>query len=554
MSEIKPLKSTQRVVEWDELPASAREVPEDFDPMDEGVFMRHQSDWVAINASLKVAQKGRRTGITFAEALDDTIIAASRRAAGGDNVFYIGDTKDKGLEFIGYCAHFARVIATAQGQGVSGIEEFLFNDQDEQGNSRAITSYRIRFASGFQITALSSRPANIRGLQGIVVIDEAAYHVDVEAVIDAATALLIWGGKIRVISTHNGTRNAFNGLIKDIESGRYGDDCQVFRVSFDDAVAAGLYERVCMMKRWTPSAEEKEKWYKRIRASYGPRKSAMRQELDVIPADGGGKSIPGVWIERAMREKRPVLRWTLDDDFPAHRDSIREALCEEWIERHLAPAMEDLDAGATHVAGYDFARHRHFSVIVPMAILGDLRRRVPFVLELANVPAAQQQQILFWILDRLPDWRGIAIDATGPGMVPAEYAADKFRDRVHQITLNRGWYGQWMPKMIERFEDDSYDLPADRDCADDLRGVEETDGVPMVAKPERRDLKEPELYRHGDFASALVLAEYAALNQVARKYEHRSTGRRASLDADEFQRTDRGFGTVGRRGVNFDGY
>ena len=72
-------------------------------------------------------------------------------------------------------------------------------------------------ASGFQIVALSSRPENIRGLQGHVIIDEAAFHRNVQAVLDAATALLIWGSRIVIISTHNGTTNAFNQLIKEIE-------------------------------------------------------------------------------------------------------------------------------------------------------------------------------------------------------------------------------------------------------------------------------------------------------------------------------------------------
>lgn len=54
------------------------------------------------------------TGITFAEALDSVITAASRKSAHGMDVFYVGDTKEKGLEFIGYCAKFSRVIAEAQ--------------------------------------------------------------------------------------------------------------------------------------------------------------------------------------------------------------------------------------------------------------------------------------------------------------------------------------------------------------------------------------------------------------------------------------------------------
>jgi phage FluMu gp28-like protein len=58
-----------------------------------------------------------------------------------------------------------------------------------------------------------------------------------------------------------------------------------------------------------------------------------------------------------------------------------------------------------------------------------------------------------------------------------------------------------------------YDLPRDIGLENDLRAVEEIDGIPMVQKVERKDLKDPELYRHGDGAIALVMAEYAALNK-----------------------------------------
>lgn len=509
---VKPLSSTLRVVEWDELPASAREVPANFDPLQEGVLMRHQVEWLKIKASIKVVPKGRRTGITFCEALDDTIKASSRKSAGGDNVFYIGDTKEKGLEFIGYCAKFARVIARAQGQGVSSIEEFLFEDQDEKGNTRNITSYRIRFSSGFQITALSSRPANIRGLQGKVVIDEAAFHPDVQGVLDAATALLIWGGEIVIISSHNGKSNPFNSLVKDIEAGRYGEDAAVFTVTFDDAVGNGLYERVCLMKGWEASAESKEKWYAKIRNAYGVRKAAMREELDAIPRDGNGVCIPGVWIERAMPIERPILRLTLGDDFVAKSLAERQSYAEDWIERYLKPELAKLDKTYRYTFGMDFARHRDFSEITPMAILPNLRRIVPFIIELHNVPTRQQEQILWALLDGLPgSWTG-AMDATGSGETLAEYTADKYgHDRIAQVKLSRSWYGTWMPKLVQAFEDGVIEVPLDDNVAQDIRAIEEIDGIPMIAAVRKEDLKEPDLYRHGDTAVALALGWFASL-------------------------------------------
>lgn len=532
--ELAPRTDTVRYVEWDELPPSVKAIPKDFNPIADGVLMKHQAEWCAVQADLKAASKGRRTGITFAEALDDTLIASSRKAAGGDNIYYIPDTKDKGMEFIGYCAHFARVIAEAQSMGLSRIEEFLFEDQDEAGNTRMINAYRIRFSSGFAIVALSSRPANIRGLQGIVVIDEAAFHQNVQAVLEAATALLIWGGKIRIISTHNGRKNPFNQLCDDILKGRYGGDAKVYTATFDDAVRNGLYERVCMMRQWEPSVEAKKKWYTKIRASYGPRKAAMREELDGIPRDGGGKSIPGVWIDRALKDGRPVLRLTMDDDFVKKPDFERKVFVDVWIKMHLAPLAKLLDPRLQTVFGMDFARHRNFTEITPLQITQTLRRSAPFVLELHNVPSRQQEQILWAFIKMLPMWRGGAMDATGPGLTLAEYTADEFgHDMIHQVTLNRGWYAAWMPKMVKNFEDDQYDLPRDVNIDEDLRAVEDVDGVPRVPEVNTKDLKEPELFRHGDFAISLVMAEFAAINMSA-PMEFTSDGESRGSDLEGF--------------------
>lgn len=559
---MKPLASTIRTVEWDELPARAREIPFGFNPFADGVLMAHQVECLKYDVSILAIPKGRRTGITFAWGLNSTLIAGAQKSAGGDNVYYIGDTKEKGLEFIGYVAKFARVIAAQQAEDVSAIEEFLFEDQDEQGNTRMITAYRVRFASGFQVAALSSRPANIRGLQGVVIIDEAAFHADVQGVLDAATALLIWGGRIIVISSENGKNNPFHQFCKDIEAGRYGTDAVVLRITFDDAVTNGLYERVCAMKGEAATVEGKEAWYNRIRNAYGPRKAAMREELDAIARDGNGICIPGVWIERAMPEDRPVIRLALDDDFISLSEVERVAWGNDWIDRELRPVMaETLNPQWRHVFGMDFARHRHFSAILPMAITQNLRREVPFLLELNNVPSALQQQILFWFIDHLPRQSGGAIDATGPGMVLAEYSADRYgRPRIAEITLSQKWYGVWMPKFTSLFEDSMITLPRDENVAQDLRTVENIDGVPMVARLEKKDLKDPELVRHGDTAIAGCLANYASLN-LATEIAFESTGERDifrvlsgfgdSSSAGEF--TDTGFGTV--RGINdFGGY
>lgn len=522
-----PLSDTERVVDWDELPESVRAIPADFNPMATGVLMAHQSQWITIQQDLDIAvcEKGRRTGITFAQALTDTITAASAKDARGDNVWYMADTREKGLEYIGYIGKFARIVANGQS---TMVEQHIFVDQLEDGTSRNIQAFRVRFASGFRVTALSSRPENIHGLQGLVNIDEAALHKNVASVLESATALLIWGGRIRVWSSHRGKKNAFNQLVLDVRAGRYGKRAKVIRISFDDAVANGLYERACFMRGTKVTETGKREWYEAIRSAYGPRKAAMREELDVIPRDGDGSAIPSVWIERAMPEVRPVLRIVFDDDFPKRPESEREIWCATWIATKLLPVLEDAAKGFTGrwAVGMDFARHRHFSVIKPARITHDLRRDAPFLIELANAPTRQQEQILWALLENLTNWT-FAGDATGPGQTIMEYTGDKFgraewdEDRgiytggpVHEVTLSRPWYGEWMSKYISLFEDGFITLPRDASLEDDHRAVEFVDGIPMVPKIERKDLKDAELLRHGDGAIAGALMNFAALNHV----------------------------------------
>lgn len=506
---------TVRIVGWDELPPSVREIPATLNPLEDGVLMQHQREWLALckDADLTIAEKGRRTGITYATALDSAITAASQRNAGGDNVYYVGDTKEKGLEFIGYCAHMAKVMAMAMAEGWQGIEVFLFEDQLPDGSSRNITAYRIRFSSGFQIVALSSNPANIRGLQGIVIIDEAAFHANVQAVIDACLALIIWGGKIRIISTHNGANNPFNELVKDSLKGLY--DFKVYNVFFDDAVENGLYERVCMVKGWKVTEEGKKAWYQKVRGAYGARRAAMLQELDGVPMEGNGVAIPGALIESCMHEERPVLRLTLNDDFTAKSNEARASWCEAWIEDHLKPVMEALDPALRYVIGEDFARHGDFSVVAPMATQSNLVRTVPFTVEMHNVPTRQQEQVLWYVIDHLPNFYSGAMDATGNGATLAEYTADKYgQERIEQVMLSNAWYRTHMVPFQAAFEDGMIDLPRDSNIKEDIRSLQLIDGIIKLPKLRQQDTKDSGFQRHGDSAIAIALAYYASQADV----------------------------------------
>lgn len=500
-------------------PAVPYEVPDTaLLPVPAAVLMGYQQRWVADRSPLKVMEKSRRTGITWGEASDNVLTAASERSAGGQNVYYIAYNQDMTIEYIQACAMWARVFNYAAGE----IEEGIWDDEDDA--EKAIKTYTIKFPSGFRIVALSSRPSNLRGRQGVIVIDEAAFHDQLKELLKAALAMLIWGGEVHVISTHNGDDNPFNELITDIRAGRRKGT--VHRVDFQEAVADGLYQRVCMRlgKPWTEG--DQAAWVAGVYAFYGDGAS---EELDCIPSNGSGAWLSRALIESRMSADTPVLRWECKKGFELLSDHIRTAEARDWLEGQMLPHLERLPGDAISFDGEDFGRTGDLSVHVPLIQHQNLVRRPPFTVELRNVPFQQQEQICYYLLDRLPRFTGGAFDSRGNGQYLGERAMQRYgATRIHQVMLTESWYREHMPPVKAALEDGNLDgLPKDADVLADLRAVQVVRGVPRI--PDVRSKGEDKGKRHGDAAVAVALAYYASRELNAGPVHVGSRPRRNSI-------------------------
>lgn len=522
-----------------------------YDPMASGLLMLHQQEWVDDKSDLKISAKGRRAGITWGESFDDVTIAAAAKSAGGDNVWYIGDTKDKGREFINTSANFARTLAGE----LLDIEEFLFDDVDTDaaGNvtTKQITAWRITFASGFRISALSSNPANIRGLQGVVVIDEAAFHANVEKVLEACLALLIWGGKIRIISSHNGKSNPFNTLIKEVREGtRIGT---VHDVPFDVAVANGLYERVCAVRGWSPSPEGKKAWYNKIRRSYGSRTEAMREELDAIPREGDGTMVALALIEAAQIDPYTLVRWEAPEprhgkEFVDWSEEDRSRHMAEWLAEHVDPLLEALPENADCAFGEDFAMRQDRTDIAVGFTDHRLVRHVPFIVELRTCPYVQQKQALFHIVDFLRDKRRFSrgvMDANGNGMVLAQEARQRYgEDRIMELMPQDKWLlREITPLFAAAFTDRTILLPVHKDVRDDIHQFRIVNGVGKIPTDVRTEGTDGGK-RHADAAVACLnfyAASFGAPPEIAYQ-SARATPSNDNPYADDLDEDDGAFG------------
>ncbi|EKE75197.1 hypothetical protein [Gallaecimonas xiamenensis] len=493
----------------EELELAGVDVPQemvDAQPGGEPVFLPYQQRWFEDEAQVMIAEKSRRTGLTWAEAGRNVINAAKPRRRGGCNTFYVGSKKEMALEYIAAAALFAKAFNSL---AEADVYEQTFWDSAKK---EEILTYMIRFPkTGRKIQALSSRPSNLRGLQGDVVIDEAAFHESLEELLKAALALTMWGNKVRLISTHNGVDNPFNTYINDAREGR--KDYSVHRITLDDAIEQGLYKRICYVtgQEWSLAGEVKwrENLYKNA-----PNTECADEEYGCVPRKSGGSYISRVLIEAAMVADHsvPVLRFEAPDDFMGWTPTMREAEVRDWCEQHLAPLLAALNPEHRHSFGEDFARRGDLTVFVPLAIKPDLRKRVPFAVELRNVTYEQQRQVMFYICDRLPRLVGAAFDATGNGGYLAEQAVLKYGiEMVDQVNLSQAWYHEWMPKLKGEFEAFNLELPRHQSVLDDVQHIKLVNGIPSIDKGRKDDVQaKGKGKRHGDFAVGLCMAVRAS--------------------------------------------
>lgn len=471
-----------------------------FDPKE--VLLGYQKRWIADASPLKIAQKSRRTGITWAEACDAVLAASTRRQDGGCNHFYVGSNKEMAREFIEAAAMWARVFNKAG----SEIREELFIDGGQEG--KEILTFTVYFASGYKIQALSSNPSNLRGMQGNVTIDEAAFHERLAEVLKAALALTMWGSKVRLISTHNGIENLFNQLIQDSLAGkkRYS----IHTITLDDACRDGLYQRICQTRRLPWSLDKEIEWKEGLLKDTATEEDAL-EEYFCVPKAGAGIYLKRTLIERAMVKDHsiPIIRFTAPKDFELKTDADRQRIVSEWIEANLAYLLEHLPVNCRHVLGEDFARKGDLSVFVPLTIRPDLTKRVPFVVEISNGTYEAQRQILLFIMERLPRFTGAAFDSTGNGGYLAETARLKFgTEMVDCVMLSQSWYREWMPKLKAEFDDGFIEIPRHQDIIDDLCKIQMKNGVPQIEKGSGKGADGQQ--RHGDFAVALAMAVRAS--------------------------------------------
>jgi phage FluMu gp28-like protein len=465
------------------------------------ILLSYQREWILDRSPVKVCEKSRRTGITWASALEAVLTASASVSDGGMDVYFMTMTEEDSKEFIRDCETWARVVGVLHGEvwiDDDGGEPRTVNGEIVKVKILSLEFPSIGGGKSFRIHALAGRPRKFRGKQGLAIIDEAAHVDDLDGIRTACMAFLMWGGRVAFISTHCGEENAFNKIVseaRDDDESKWG----FHSIPLAEAIHQGLARRIAAVSGQEYSDEWGEQWESDVRKFYG---QSGPEELDCIPSRQGAGYFDPNSVALCRTKGLTVLRWKKAREWGDMPPRQREKECEAWIERELIPVIKRLNPMRGSALGVDFARYIDGSVWVLAQMFGDVRRCV-LTVELFCIPLAQQQQILGAILRGAPRMAKAHFDETGSGFALCEWAKDHFGRMVEGFNLGPRWHDENWPELHTAVTERRIDIPDDDDSAGDFKLVERIDGKPRVSK--RRVKGKMGELRHGDFAVSCAL-------------------------------------------------
>jgi len=455
---------------------NAKIVPEN----PEALFLAYQEKWIKDMRRLKMMEKARQIGLSWSTAYP-TVERTAKKGARWDQWVSSRDEIQAQL-FLQDCKMWAKVFDLA----ARDLGEIVVNAKQK------ITAKVLEFATGKRIYSMSSNPDAQAGKRGGRVLDEFALLNDPRQMWSIAYPGLTWGGLMEVISTHRGSRNFFNLLIREVREKGNPKNISLHRVTLEDALNQGfLYKLQSVLPADAEQqAMDETEYFDFIKSGCADEESFL-QEYMCIPGDDDTAFLEYDLIAGAeYPESEP---WELDRP-PAGR------------------------TGGQFYAGLDIGRKNDLTVLWVLELLGDvLYTRA--IITLRNMSKPDQEKALWpW----LPHMYRTCVDYTGLGIGWGDDAQKEFGEhKVELVTFTPRVKEELAYPVRGKMEDMKLRIPFDPHVRADLRSVTKQ----TTAAGNIRFTAERSQDGHADRFWALALAIHAAASPVG-PMEFESTRRR----------------------------
>ncbi|MDR1063057.1 MAG: terminase family protein [Azoarcus sp.] len=408
-------------------------------------------------------EKARQIGLSWSTAY----AAAERTAAEGARHDQWVSSRDEiqAKLFLEDCKLWAKIMHRA----ASDLGEIVLDPE------KRISAYVLEFASGRRIHSMSSNPDAQAGKRGGRVLDEFALHPDPKKLWAIAYPGITWGGNLEVISTHRGSHNFFNELIREARERGNPKNISLHRVTLTDALEQGFLAK---LQKMLPENDP-------------------RQEMDEAAYFDFVRS--GCADEESFRQE--YMCEAADDNVAFLEYSLITAA--EYVEANTWQyGLADKPQGRLY-AGLDIGRKKDLTVLWIIEELGDVlyTRHV----EILKSKRKSEQEAILW------PWIGkcarTCIDATGLGIGWADDAQDKFGAyAVEPVTFTPRVKESLAYPVRGALEDRQLRIPFDPEIRADLRQVTKQ----TTAAGNIRFTAERTSDGHADRFWALALAIHAA--------------------------------------------
>lgn len=391
-------------------------------------FLPYQAKWIRDRSRLKLMQKSRQIGISWASAYEDVTNTFADEAR--LDTWVSSRDEIQARLYLEDCKAFAGILHLA-------AEDLGERVIDGQRNS----AYVLQGANGKRIHSMSSNPDAQAGKRGHRKLDEFALHPDQRKLYAIAYPGITWGGTLAIISTHRGSACLFAELVNEILHKGNPKGFSLHTVTLQDALDQGFLGK---LKAKLPAddarqAMDEAAYFDFIRAGC-PDAETFAQEYMCVPSDDATAFLSYELIAGCQYKAG-----------------------EDW-ETELDEATGPL------YIGVDVGRAHDLTVITVGEKLGDTlyTRRL---IELANVPFDEQEETLYPLLER-PNVRRCAIDNTGIGRQFCERAQRRFGSyRVEAVTFTQAVKEELAYPLRAAFEDRTVRIPDSAALRADLRAV-----------------------------------------------------------------------------------